>query len=421
MNKLIKFALVFLLGITVISCTPSTPSTGKFVDYASQLKLDFTSSSNKLEVQVKKCIDGDTTHFYVPTSVEPTGVFRARYLAIDTPESTGQIQPWGKAASDFNKSKLENAQSVYIESEDSNWNLDSTGERYMLWIWYRLNESDDYRLLNLEILQEGYAATKSYSSTRYGEIFGKAHNQAIALKLRYYGTDPDPDYDYGSYRQLTLKGLRENIEDLTGKNVRFEGTIVLNSSANTYMVEDYDEDTETYYGITVYSGYNFNGQFLLKVGNRLSFAGVLSYSEGFGYQVSSLTYYAMRPEHEACIRLISENNLVEPHLIDVDYFNANKTKIEDVYVQINNLTVTEIYTTTDETTSSVGAMTLTCQDENNQVIKVRTSVLYEEDGVTLVTEDAYINKTIDIVGTVDKYNDTYQIHVYFTKDIVVKN
>ena len=420
MNKILKLVLVLLLGATIASCGGTSDDSGNFVDYTAQLKLDLTTSSAKAEVSVRKCIDGDTTHFDVPTSIDPSGVLKARYLAIDTPESTGKIQPWGVAASDFNKSKLEHAESVYIESEDGNWNLDSTGERYLVWVWYRLNAGDDYRLLNLEILQEGYAAAKNYSSTKYADIFGKAHNQAISHKLHYYGTERDPGYDYGSYRQLTLKGLREDIAELDGKNVRFEGVIVLNSSANTYIVEDYDEDTETYYGITVYSGYNFNGEFLLKVGNRLSFAGVLKYSEGFGYQVSSLTYYAMRPEHEACIRLISENNDVEPYPIDVPYFNANKVKIADTYVSMENLTVTRVYTTTDPTSSSVGAMTLTCVDENNLEIKVRTSVLYEEDGTTLVTEDAYLNQVIDIVGTVDQYEDTYQIHVYFTKDIVVK-
>ena len=51
------------------------------VDYVEQTKLDMNSSTKKLEVTMKSHIDGDTTHFHVPTSVDVTGVMKARYLA----------------------------------------------------------------------------------------------------------------------------------------------------------------------------------------------------------------------------------------------------------------------------------------------------------------------------------------------------
>lgn len=436
MKKFIALLLILLAGITIASCdgisvtivpvttgttnTSDTSTTDEFIDYAAQLKLDFNSTSLKQEVTVKQCIDGDTTHFFCPTEIDETGAMKTRYLGIDTPESTGKIQPWGKAASNFNKSKLLNAQSIYVESEDTNWNVDSTGSRFLVWVWYRLNETDDYRLLNLEILQEGYAATKNYSSTKYGDIFGQAHNQAISRKLRYYGEEQDPDFDYGAYAEVTIKELRENLEEYVDKNVRFEGLIVMNSSANTYIVEYYDADTETYYGISVYSGYSFSGEFMLVVGNMVSFAGVLSHHDSFGYQISGLTYFAMRPDNPKCIRLLSENNEVKPHTIDVEYFNENQVMAEDTYVKLENLTVVSVYTTTNPQASSIGAMTLTCKDENDNQIQIRTSVLYEEDGETLITADAYENQTIDVVGTIDEYENTYQVHVYFASDIVVK-
>jgi endonuclease YncB( thermonuclease family) len=73
------------------------------IDYAGELKLDMDSETLKQEVTVKTFIDGDTTHFYVPTSLMDNGVIKARYLAINTPESTGKIEEWGKAASSFTK------------------------------------------------------------------------------------------------------------------------------------------------------------------------------------------------------------------------------------------------------------------------------------------------------------------------------
>ena len=71
------------------------------VDYAGQVKLNMSSTTAKTEATVKQFIDGDTTHFIVPTSVMPNGVLKARYLAINTPESTGKIEEWGKAAAAF--------------------------------------------------------------------------------------------------------------------------------------------------------------------------------------------------------------------------------------------------------------------------------------------------------------------------------
>ena len=69
-----------------------TDGTLEYVDFVDQLKLDMTSNTLKQEVTVKAFIDGDTTHFYVPTSLISTGVIKARYLAVNTPESTGKIE-----------------------------------------------------------------------------------------------------------------------------------------------------------------------------------------------------------------------------------------------------------------------------------------------------------------------------------------
>jgi DNA/RNA endonuclease YhcR with UshA esterase domain len=62
-------------------------------------------------------------------------------------------------------------------------------------------------------------------------------------------------------------------------------------------------------------------------------------------------------------------------------------------------------------------MTLTCK-VGNQYISVRTVVLYDENG-NLVTEDAYMGKTIDVKGIVDFFSDSYQIKVYSANSITV--
>ena len=89
----------------------------EIIDYAGSVSLDMSSATAKQEVSVKSFIDGDTTHFHVPTSIRDTGVLKGRYLAINTPESTGKIEEWGKKASNFTKEKLQGASSIIIESD----------------------------------------------------------------------------------------------------------------------------------------------------------------------------------------------------------------------------------------------------------------------------------------------------------------
>lgn len=64
------------------------------------------------EVTLERNVDGDTTRFRTGGQT-----ITVRYLGIDTPESTALYQPWGKAASDFVKDRLDNAQSIVLEAE----------------------------------------------------------------------------------------------------------------------------------------------------------------------------------------------------------------------------------------------------------------------------------------------------------------
>ena len=90
----ILLAVVSILGTTMMaSCGSNTDSSSsssapevEFVDFASQLKLDMDSLSQKEEVTIKQCIDGDTTHFYFksgkyPEAAKRDGFFKARYAA----------------------------------------------------------------------------------------------------------------------------------------------------------------------------------------------------------------------------------------------------------------------------------------------------------------------------------------------------
>lgn len=415
-----------------------TDGTGEIeeIDYVANTKLDMTSGTLKEEVTVKLFIDGDTTHFNIDNPIFDGSVLKARYLAVNTPESTGKIEPYGKKAATFTKEKLLSATSIIIESDNSTWNADSTGGRYLVWVWYKTAESEDYRNLNLELLQNGLAIASNSGQNRYGETCLAAIAQAKTLKLNAQSGKPDPDHYYGSAVELTLRELRTNIADYNGMKVAFEGVITKDYSQTVY-VEEYDSELDLYYGMTVYYGYGASAKLLenLAVGNRVRIVGTVSYYEAGGtYQVSGLDYKIMKPNHADNTQVISTGHQAAFKEVTAEDFNKKKLTVESEVegevvskqfslpqliihstISMKNLQVISIYTTTNEESSSKGAMTLTCK-VGNETIDVRTVVLYDADG-QLVTASAYQGKNINVKGLVDYYDGSYQIKVFSVNDI----
>lgn len=418
-----------------ISPAPTESPSAEPVDYASVLKLDLSSETVKQEVTVKTYVDGDTTHFLVPESVMKSGVLKARYLAVNTPECTGKIEEYGKKAAEFTKEKLSSATSILIESDDGSWNADSTGSRYLVWVWYRTGETEDYRNLNLELLQNGLAIASSSANNRYGETMMAAIAQAKAQKLNIYSGQKDPDFYYGEAIELTLKELRTNIDAYNGKKVAFNGVITMNSSNSVY-VEDYDPESNRYYGMSVYYGYNLSGEGLnvLSVGNLARIVGTVQYYEAGGtWQVSDLSYRLMKPDDPGNIQKLGDGYSAAFVLTDADTFINGKTELEladgvkvfdyaalamGTSIEMKDLWVVRAYSTLDEDSSSYGALTLLCQS-GDVVVQVRTAVLFDENNER-ITEETYQGKVIDVKGIVDYFNGTYQIKVFTANDIIMK-
>lgn len=405
------------------------------VDYAGSVKLDMSSGTVKQEVTVKAFIDGDTTHFYVPADVMKSGVLKGRYLAVNTPESTGKIEEYGKAASQFTKEKLSSATSIIIESESASWDPDSTGDRYLVWVWYKSAGMADYRNLNIEILQSGLAIANNSANNRYGETCMAAINQARAQKLNVHSGAPDPDFYYGEAIELTLKELRTNIESYNGMKVAFTGIISANSGTQGVYIEDYDAETDLYYGMYLYYGHGLTGAGLdvLSVGNEARIVGTVQYYEGGGtWQVSDLSYRLMKPDDPGNVQKISGGNEASYRLTDAERFVNGTVSIRleektltapyaamamGTSVEMQDLQVVDIYTTTSEDSSSKGAMTLTCK-KDGVTVTVRTAVLLDENN-KLITADAYAGKTIHVKGVVDYFDGTYQIKVFSAKNISI--
>ncbi len=438
-------AALIAIPVFCAACEGPESKEPEFVDYVSELKLDLTSETKKQEVDVRLYIDGDTTHFdpksstitgYDPSDFEKTqGYIKARYLAINTPESTGKIEPWGKKASDFTHNKLATAQSIIVESDDGSWNVDSTGERYMLWVWYKPEGATDYRNLNVEILQEGLAIGSNTAGNRYGTIASNALSQAKAKKLFVFSDEDDPDFFYGTAIPVTLKELRCHVTDYANKKVKVTG-VVTTEFSNSVYIEEFDPDTGVYFGFAVYYGFT-SGKILevLTVGNEVSVVGTVSEFQGT-YQISGVSYNGFDPNDPLNSNVISTDKSAafvetdardivsgklavrfeegeEEETVNINYGEA----IMSTTVTLSNMTVTKIYTTSNGGQSD-GAMSITCKAADGTTITVRTEVLKDENG-QLVTADRYLNKTITVKGLIEKFNGEYQVKCYRADYITV--
>lgn len=448
-----RFLSLFVMVCLAVSCfggcqpapdttaapTPTEPTLPEFVDFVEQLKLDMDSSTAKMEVTVKLFVDGDTTHFNVPREVSADGILKARYIAVNTPESTGQIEEWGKKASNFTREKLSGAESIIIESNNDKWERDSSGGRHMAWVWYKPQGASEYRNLNLELVQNGLSVASGSTTDRYGDLTMRAYTQAKQYKFNVFSGEKDPDYYYGGVIQVDLKTLRTNTALYEGKDVVFDGVIVRNSN-NTVYVETYDEETDMCYGMNVYCGYT-SGEIdnVLKVGNEVRFVGNVQYWEGGGtWQVTDIHYSVFDPDDPENIKLLGTGHTAANRLTTAEQFLDGKVTVNvlkelgseemvektfdyaalamSTSIRMENLYVKDVYVTNNGGDND-GAMTMTCEVDGRKVV-IRTTVL-RNSNKELYTPEDFLNKTVNVIGIVDYFSGEYQIKVFSAKNIEI--
>lgn len=290
-GKIIKklfLALVFFGSTAIISgCGPKEEVCGSSEEYATPItdsfkfkhesyidKNNFVSAPEGSgiaisEVKVTAYTDGDTTNFQLINGVgDECDKFRARYQGINTPESTGKIEPWGLKASVFTKSKLKKATSIIVINDLIQFSkTDTSGGRMMAFVWYK-TETTDYRLLNLEIVEQGYSANQlkqnSSNLDGYFDAFKEAGEAAEKAGRRVHG-EKDCDYDSsGDVVETTIANAKENYDTLGvdyetssgGKKLRITAIITGVSGYNFYCRDVAKLDTdETYSGIYAFTQY----------------------------------------------------------------------------------------------------------------------------------------------------------------------
>lgn len=292
MKKILILCFAFLGLVSLISCddVPKPPVDYEFTTpQTDALKLDQSYEGKDFikdgigKVTVANYIDGDTANFITSSGTK----FTVRFSGVNTPESTYTVNPWGFAASKYTKDTLSKAKEIVLVAEDLENRFDSTMKRYLAWVWV------DGRLLNLELAEVALGVAKA-SGTVYAEQFAAVVLPLAKAKVRIYG-QVDPDYDYSlEGKTLSIKNIRETYgtsesileEKGKGTKVVITGTIVRNNGTNSAYLQQYDSDTDKYYGIYLYGGFSANTK--LSVGNTVIVKGTIGYYGG-ALQISSVT------------------------------------------------------------------------------------------------------------------------------------
>lgn len=417
-------------------------------------------------------VDGDTTSF---TTYNGFYNVKVRYLAVDTPESTSEIEEWGKSASKFNKSKLSSAKHVIVQSAGcartgkvAVADLDGY-QRSLAYVWYSDVENptqNDFRNLNLELVQEGYAifsgsrkdmvefetkddGTSVVKDDSFYSAFVAANDQAKALTKHIYSDEKDPNYYYGAPKKLGLDALYDTTlydleADFKGKKFKystycdeytrwtFEG-VVSRKAGNAFYIQD-TIDGKTY-GLYVFT---FRTYPPVQVGNRIRVSGVLSYYGGI-YELSGVSY-SMFNHQEGDIEYVKDdkgNKIVEDvQPIPATVKEIKQGKYQSVLVEVKDeVSDNELYfgTTWDkfEQTGEVTSYAFGGSEEinsynvthpfyntNNDMVlfgKWGSKMENVNDFSTLTGNDDYLRvKVPDSVRIMDEEEKTIVSYRYFT-------
>lgn len=234
----------------------------------------FTTGDGVGLVELRQVTDGDTANFMQEGYADPvTNIpisIKTRFLGVNTPESTAKMEPWGKKASRFTKQKLEAAQAnadaettrtgrkvyniVLIHDKAVFGEKDSSGNRWLAFVWYRPTVNDDFRNLNLELVEQAYSRNQLFLDSticNYRTSFeaADAHNKKCGYRV-YGETDIGFDYKDQIY-ETTLWNVVNNFDELgaddatatSGYRLHIAAQVVGIQGDNMYL-RDIVRDTE---------------------------------------------------------------------------------------------------------------------------------------------------------------------------------
>ena len=265
------------------------------------------------QFSLKTPIDGDTAHFTPLVDSLGKGTMKARFYGIDTPESTGKVQEYGKPASNFTKEQLKYADAhgtIVVSSAQNDYGApepDSTGSRYVSLVWVNMDKKnapyDELVLLNLWIVQEGLSWVKNVQSMpQYSDTFYAAENQAKAYYLNLHSGEPDPLFNYGDYEDASLLDIKNEISAtlneeghenaFDNQKIRVQGTVAGFSNHILYLQDyvlydnDHPELGGEYCGVNIFVGMSAINSKYTKLNTFLQVCGLAQDTENYGFQIT---------------------------------------------------------------------------------------------------------------------------------------
>ena len=416
------------LSVVVIALGLITTSSCDFepVDYVAQVSFshdDWKSSDFEKTglgiVTLKHSVDGDTAHFY---SGKYNKVIEGRFNGVDTPESTGVIEPWGKKAAAYTRETLKNAKTIVLETERDDGQIgpktDSTG-RYLVWVWTstRSVEEEDgtqLKLLNLQLVQEGLSPSKGATDSKYSSYFLDADAQAQKQDINIWSDENDPQYYYGQAQITNMQEVFSDPASWLGQKVYVEGVVTRTMGTNAYIQDDFEQEDGSIktYGAYIYTMYkNYS---ILTKGNRIGVIGIVA--EHFGsYQLVDVKYNELLPSADDMV-LLEQNVQITPVELTVD--QALKGEHMGILCSMKNLKVTGGYGGTKEydkngILNEKNSMTLYVVDENGKEFNIRidsSTFIKDLAGSTIRSYRYFKNYcdqgegyTFDFTGLMGKY------------------
>lgn len=144
-----------------------------------------TVFANKIEVKLDKCVDGDTAWFILDNET-----IKTRFLAIDTPESTNEIEEYGIEASEYTCNLLSTAKKIEIEYDSNSDKLDKY-DRHLVWVFV------DNILLQEKILEKGYASIEYiYGDYKYLDYLYKIEKEAKDNNIGIWNNEVNTNYTF---------------------------------------------------------------------------------------------------------------------------------------------------------------------------------------------------------------------------------
>ena len=372
---IVAIILMLFLAFTLVACDEEEvyePYEGTLQTDTLKLTKDYEGKSFVNQsigrVTLRKNVDGDTAHFVDDVSGE---WFTARFLCVNTPESTIRIDPWGKEASKWVGSVLSSATEIVLESKTIGEpaEKDTTNKRYLAYVWYKTADNADFRMINLEIVEMGYSRfTDDYTKVAdYGEYFKKANDNSYALKIKEFG-ELDPNYDYsGEIKEVTPTEIKNNFEQYEfGTYLKVIAKVVRLSGDNLYVqdvnhISDDETGESSIASIYLYAGNGSSLARYLAPGDVIEFECQVVNNETYGKQltnpskVKKLTGY---DDSYEIVQITSKDlpkgaeslKAYEGHVVCLDYVKVTNKKIS---------------------TTGNGAFTIYCKTKDGVEVNIR--------------------------------------------------